>query len=93
MKGNAQITATVFSLHNSKWNKFSISVSFANFVGTQCLLKVKKGGHQAAGNRVILFNYFYYITQQCHRASWGSAVRCKTRGHIEIITITAVLLD
>ena len=29
----------------------------------------------------------------CHRASWGSAVQCKTRGCIEIITITAVLFD
>ena len=28
----------------------------------------------------------------CHRASWGSAVRCKTRDCIEIITMTAVFL-
>ena len=29
----------------------------------------------------------------CHRASWGSAVRCKTRVRIERITRTAVLFD
>ena len=29
----------------------------------------------------------------CHRASWGSAVRCKTRDRIERITRTAVLDD
>ena len=32
-------------------------------------------------------------TSYCHRASWGSAVLCKTRDRIEIITITAVLFD
>ena len=27
----------------------------------------------------------------CYRASWGSAVRCKTRDHMKRITRTAVL--
>ena len=34
-----------------------------------------------------------YWAPKCHRASWGSAVQCKTRDHIERITRTAILDD
>ena len=33
------------------------------------------------------------LIPKCHRASWGSAVRCEIRDCVEIITITADLFD
>ena len=35
----------------------------------------------------------FLLLDICHRASWGSAVRYKTRDRIEIITITDDLFD
>ena len=44
-------------------------------------------------NNIIPDEFKNYTSGTCHRASWGSVVRCKTRDCIEIITITAVLFD
>ena len=40
-----------------------------------------------------LFHTLVKGVSNVHRASWVSAVRCKTRGRIEIITISAVLFN
>ena len=42
---------------------------------------------------LLLFNSISTMYCYCHRASWGSVVRCKTRDRIERITRTAVLFD
>ena len=45
----------------------------------------KKENFMATNDSIIIW--------YCHRASWGSGDRCKTRGRMEIITITAVLFN
>ena len=38
-------------------------------------------------------NSWWHQRRHCHRASWGSGVRCLTRGLIEIITRTAISVN
>ena len=62
---------------------FLSMLKVVDFIG---LFNVEWHSQNEFGNIGVL------LLLRCHRA-WGSAVRCKTRDRIEIITITAVLFD